>query len=70
MIHSPCLDCPDRHRACWDSCERYREYQAVLQKQKDRLNFDKEVRHYNLDRWKKRQEFCRRHKIIKRRADQ
>lgn len=23
MNDKPCLNCPDRHRACHDSCERY-----------------------------------------------
>ena len=26
----PCKDCPDRHTACHDSCEKYKKYRAEI----------------------------------------
>lgn len=32
---NPCKDCPDRHRACWDSCDKYKQFKMEIQKVKD-----------------------------------
>lgn len=29
-VRSPCQNCPDRHEACHDSCERYAEYKRKV----------------------------------------
>jgi len=34
MNSQPCKDCPDRHTACHDSCERYAEYKRQLKAQR------------------------------------
>ena len=31
---SPCKDCPDRHRACWDQCAKYAHWKAEFDKAK------------------------------------
>lgn len=28
MIMPPCKDCPDRHQACHDRCEKYKAFSA------------------------------------------
>lgn len=30
--HRPCMNCPDRHSACWDGCADYKEYQEEQKK--------------------------------------
>lgn len=37
MIQSPCKDCPDRHTACHDECEKYKRYKHELQEQKSSM---------------------------------
>lgn len=27
---SPCKDCADRHKACWDKCEKYKAWKSRL----------------------------------------
>ena len=34
MIMPPCKDCPDRHQACHDRCEKYKAFAAELEKAK------------------------------------
>ena len=30
MKMSPCKDCPDRHLACHDECDKYKEWKAYV----------------------------------------
>ena len=30
---SPCLDCEDRHRACWGDCDRYKTWRDSVDNQ-------------------------------------
>jgi hypothetical protein len=30
----PCKDCPERHTACHDTCERYKEWKQRIDEQK------------------------------------
>ncbi len=30
--HRPCMNCPDRHSACWDGCADYKAYQEEQKK--------------------------------------
>lgn len=32
MSHAPCKNCPDRHEACWGSCEKYRAWREPYEK--------------------------------------
>lgn len=34
MVLSPCLDCTERHEACWDECEAFRKFRAEKKKEK------------------------------------
>lgn len=29
---SPCLECGDRHEACWSGCERYKAWRSQINK--------------------------------------
>ncbi len=60
-----CYQCPDRHRACHDTCPYHKARAEERQKKKEFLNSDKEFREYNLKRWIRRQAFCRSHRIRK-----
>ena len=33
-IPAPCKDCPDRHEACHDTCERFKEYRKKIEQAK------------------------------------
>ena len=33
MKEGPCKGCPERKRACWQSCERYRIWKAEAEKE-------------------------------------
>ena len=35
-VMSPCQNCPDRHEACHDFCEKFAEYKSKVQEAKDR----------------------------------
>lgn len=35
-IPSPCKECPDRHEACHDTCERFREFRRKLEEAKEK----------------------------------
>jgi hypothetical protein len=41
MEHSPCKDCPDRHTACHDSCDKYKEWKERYQAQQQHLKDNK-----------------------------
>lgn len=43
---SPCKKCTERHLACWDSCEKYKEWKDF---------FDTDKRKYQADKEKQRQ---------------
>lgn len=33
-VRSPCQNCPDRHEACHDTCERFLEYRQKIEQAK------------------------------------
>ena len=35
MITAPCKDCPDRHYACWGSCEKYKAFRKELDRARE-----------------------------------
>lgn len=39
--NSPCKDCANRHTACHDSCEKYKEWRARYQAQQQHLDVNK-----------------------------
>jgi hypothetical protein len=41
----PCKDCPERHIACHDTCERYKEWKRQIDEQK------KAKKEYDLSRY-------------------
>lgn len=41
MEYSPCKDCPDRHTACHDSCDKYKDWKVRYQAQQKHLNDNK-----------------------------
>lgn len=41
---SPCLDCPDRHPACWSHCERYKAAKEARDAARAALYRDKDAR--------------------------
>lgn len=41
MTNAPCYKCAERHTACWDSCERYREWKSAEQADKEKKSQDK-----------------------------
>lgn len=39
--NGPCKDCPNRHRACWNSCEKYlafKKEQELIRKNRKEYN--------------------------------
>ena len=34
-LMSPCKDCSDRHTACHDHCEKFKEYKAIREKENE-----------------------------------
>lgn len=46
---SPCKDCKDRYMACWDGCEKYKEWKEAYSKQKDTVN-DLKIKEYNISK--------------------
>lgn len=50
----PCYQCPDRHRACHDSCEKYKQAIEELHKRKQFFNAGWEIRNWELERKHKR----------------
>ena len=40
QTEAPCKNCPDRHRACWDRCEKYQAYKAAVQEDKAKRKND------------------------------
>lgn len=32
IFKSPCNNCPDRHTACWDNCDKYKEFRVEANK--------------------------------------
>ena len=40
MIAFNCKDCPDRHEACHDTCERYQQAKAEAREIKHRQDLD------------------------------
>lgn len=56
-IYSPCKDCKERDRACWDRCERYKKFKKKLAEAKRNREIDKlnsENRFYEADYRKKK----------------
>lgn len=43
-IKSPCLDCPDRHRACHDSCEKFKDFHERYMAEKQRIEQEKRLK--------------------------
>lgn len=41
MKMPPCKDCPDRHLACHDNCDKYKEWKDYLTDTKTKLNLSK-----------------------------
>lgn len=41
---SPCKDCKDRHMACWDGCEKYKEWKSAFEDNKQKYREDKQKR--------------------------
>ena len=35
---SPCKDCKDRHMACWDGCEKYKEWKSAFEDNKQKYD--------------------------------
>lgn len=55
MLKPPCKDCPDRHLACHDHCEKYKAFDAerkrihdIAAKQKQKTYDYYEVRNYHV----------------------
>jgi hypothetical protein len=43
---TPCKDCPDRHTACHDHCEKFAEYKAIREKEnaaRRKYNFESAI---------------------------
>lgn len=40
----PCKDCPDRHTACHDECEKYKDFKAKLDEQRRQYRLDNIIR--------------------------
>ena len=40
MRKPPCKDCPDRHLACHDKCEKYKEWKDYLTETKTKEKLD------------------------------
>ena len=43
---SPCKDCANRHTACHDHCERFKEYKAIREKENEarrKYNFERSI---------------------------
>jgi len=38
----PCYQCPERHRACHDSCPRYQAWKAERERQKENARADRQ----------------------------
>lgn len=65
MTSRPCKECPDRHTACHDHCERYAEFKVELdrirqneQRERDIVNGLHAIKTEQLER-------TRRHKNVK-----
>lgn len=42
----PCKDCTDRHAACHDRCEKFKEYKAIREKENEarrKYNFESAI---------------------------
>ena len=38
-MNAPCRDCPDRHEACHDHCDRYKAYKA----ERERIRLERQA---------------------------
>lgn len=42
MVLSPCLDCTERHEACWGECEAYQKFREEKKAEKEAMKAYKE----------------------------
>lgn len=42
MVLSPCLDCTERHEACWGECEAYMKFREKKKAEKEAMKAYKE----------------------------
>lgn len=47
---APCKECPDRHRACHDSCEKYQEFKRWREQVLEKARRAKEADTYEFER--------------------
>ena len=54
-VKGPCMDCEQRHQACWDSCERYGEWAKKRRNAAEALRMERDVDNYKIERMLKHQ---------------
>lgn len=61
----PCKDCPDRHPACHDKCEKYLEVKRARDEKKEADRTKNEATYYTaLSVWHKKERNAKRRKAV------
>ena len=56
-----CYNCPDRHRACHDTCPEHKRRTERNRQKKEFLDSDREIREWTIQQKVKFSEFSRKH---------